>query len=86
MKRSKKSKSVLLLEAGPTDNIFANRLGKLISWKIHMPAGLQYNLQDDKYNWHYETVPQKHANNRSFYWPRGRVLGVKVRKTLVLLI
>lgn len=73
-----KSKNVLLLEAGPSDNIFAKRnwrLGKLLSWKIHMPAALQYNLQDEKYNWYYETVPQKHANNRSFYWPRGRVLG-----------
>jgi len=70
-----KSKNVLLLEAGPSDKFFSNRLGKLISWKIHMPAALQYNLQDDKLNWYYETVPQKHANNRSFYWPRGRVLG-----------
>lgn len=37
--------SVLLLEAGPKD-LF---LGSLrLSWKIHMPAALTYNLCDDK--------------------------------------
>jgi hypothetical protein len=86
IKRSQKSKNVLLLEAGPSDSIFSNRLGKLISWKIHMPAALQYNLQDDKLNWYYETIPQKHANNRSFYWPRGRVLGATGQETSALLI
>lgn len=38
--------SVLLLEAGPKDML----LGSLrLSWKIHMPAALTYNLCDDKY-------------------------------------
>lgn len=38
--------SVLLLEAGPKDKW----LGSLrLSWKIHMPAALIYNLCDDKY-------------------------------------
>lgn len=37
--------SVLLLEAGPKDLW----LGSLrLSWKIHMPAALTYNLCDDK--------------------------------------
>ncbi|KAI6240867.1 GMC oxidoreductase [Aphelenchoides fujianensis] len=58
---------VLLLEAGPKDNWW--------NWKIHMPAALMYNLCDDKYNWFYHTVPQKHMNNRVLYWPRGRVWG-----------
>ena len=30
---------------------------------------------DDKYNWFYHTVPQKHMDNRVMYWPRGRVWG-----------
>ena len=34
-----------------------------------------YNLCHDKYNWYYHTVPQENVNNRSFYWPRGRVYG-----------
>lgn len=39
--------SVLLLEAGPKDMT----LGSLrLSWKIHMPAALTYNLCDDKYS------------------------------------
>ncbi|KAI8521325.1 hypothetical protein Bbelb_010790 [Branchiostoma belcheri] len=57
--------TVLLLEAGPKD----------YSWKIHMPSALMYNLCDDKYNWYYHTVPQKHMDNREMYWPRGRVWG-----------
>lgn len=57
--------SVLLLEAGPRDN----------SWKIHMPAALTYNLDNDKYNWYYKTEQQAHMNDRQLYWPRGRVLG-----------
>ncbi len=28
-----------------------------------------------RYNWYYETVPQKYMNNRVMYCPRGRVLG-----------
>ncbi|KXJ05253.1 Choline dehydrogenase, mitochondrial, partial [Exaiptasia diaphana] len=56
---------VLLLEAGPRD----------WTWKIHMPAALVYNLCDDKYNWYYHTVPQKHMDNRVMYCPRGRVWG-----------
>jgi len=62
----------LLLEAGPKDTILGS---KLLQWKIHMPAALTYNLCDDKYNWFYHTLPQKHANNRVMYWPRGRVWG-----------
>ncbi|XP_072438398.1 choline dehydrogenase, mitochondrial [Chiloscyllium punctatum] len=64
--------SVLLLEAGPKDTIWNS---KRLMWKIHMPAALIYNLCDDKYNWYYHTVAQKHMNNRVMYWPRGRVWG-----------
>lgn len=39
--------SVMLLEAGPKDRF----LGSLrLSWKMHMPAALTYNLCDDKYS------------------------------------
>ncbi|XP_078495189.1 choline dehydrogenase, mitochondrial [Ciona intestinalis] len=65
-------RKVLLLEAGPKDQ-FLNSFR--LSWKIHMPAALTYNLCDDKYNWFYHTTPQKHVNNRVMYWPRGRVWG-----------
>lgn len=41
------NESVLLLEAGPKDML----LGSVrLSWKIHMPAALTYNLCDDKYS------------------------------------
>ncbi len=66
------SDSVLLLEAGPKDK----QLGSTrLSWKIHMPAALTYNLCDDKYNWFYHTLPQTHMDDRVMYWPRGRVWG-----------
>lgn len=48
------SNRVVLIEAGPKDN----------TWKIQMPAALTYNLADNKYNWFYHTVPQKHMNDR----------------------
>ncbi|KTG10669.1 hypothetical protein cypCar_00029557 [Cyprinus carpio] len=66
------SDSVLLLEAGPKDK----QLGSTrLSWKIHMPAALTYNLCNDKYNWFYHTLPQAHMDDRVMYWPRGRVWG-----------
>eukprot|EP00040_Diaphanoeca_grandis_P034175 m.210675 g.210675 ORF g.210675 m.210675 type:complete len:602 (+) comp33087_c0_seq2:97-1902(+) len=61
--------TVALLESGPHD------LGNWDWWKIQMPAGLTYNLADDKYNWAYKTTPQKHMNGRRIEQPRGRVLG-----------
>lgn len=66
------SESVLLLEAGPKDLLLGcTRL----SWKIHMPAALTYNLCNDKYNWFYHTLPQAGMDSRILYWPRGRVWG-----------
>ena len=56
---------VLLVEAGNKDR----------SWMFHMPAALMYTLCDPVVNWCYYTTPQKHANNRSFYWPRAKVWG-----------
>lgn len=53
-----RSNRVALLEAGPKDN----------TWTIQMPAALTYNLADDKYNWFYHTVPQKHLNDRYCFW------------------
>ncbi|ESO10386.1 hypothetical protein HELRODRAFT_91852, partial [Helobdella robusta] len=36
---------------------------------------LMYCLKDKKYSWCYETTPQPRANNRVFFWPRGKVMG-----------
>lgn len=56
---------VLLLEAGGPDN----------DPFIHIPAGLA-NLSNKKsVNWAYTTQPQPNLNQRSMYWPRGKVLG-----------
>ncbi|WP_309571974.1 GMC family oxidoreductase N-terminal domain-containing protein [Deinococcus sp.] len=55
---------VLLLEAGGRDS---NPL-------IRAPAAFP-KLFRSPVDWNLQTVPQPHADGRSFYWPRGRVLG-----------
>jgi choline dehydrogenase len=55
---------VLLLEAGGED----------FSPAIHDPARL-HELWLAEEDWAFETVPQRHAADRSLAWPRGRVLG-----------
>ncbi|MEM6577887.1 MAG: choline dehydrogenase [Pseudomonadota bacterium] len=56
---------VLILEAGPRDDhIF-----------IRMPAGVAKAIGSPRFNWHFETVPQIHMNNRRLSTPRGKVLG-----------
>jgi len=56
---------VLLIEAGGRDrSIF-----------IHAPGGLLPIMYQGWFSWVYATVPQKHADNRVMYSPRGKVLG-----------
>ena len=56
---------VLLLEAGPSD------------WNplVHMPAGLAKLVGTKGVNWDYNTAPDPNLDNRSLWWPRGKVLG-----------
>ncbi len=61
---AEKGGRVLLLEAG----------GKDSSLNLHIPAAFFKNFKQ-KEDWDYQTVPQKHANRRRFYLPRGKVLG-----------
>ncbi|MGZ9719948.1 GMC family oxidoreductase [Rhizobium miluonense] len=56
---------VLLLEAGGKDRNPLFRLPMLMGKLFH--SGI--------YNWHYHTEPEPSLNNRSLYWPRGKVLG-----------
>jgi choline dehydrogenase len=42
---------------------------------IHMPAGFASLGEKNPFNWHFETEPQKHCDNRRMYWPRGKTLG-----------
>ncbi len=59
------STRVLVLEAGPEDH----------SVFIHMPSAFAYPMEGTKYNWHYETEPEKYMNDRVMHCPRGRVIG-----------
>ena len=56
--------SVLLLEAGPDDD----------DDMIHMPLGFS-TLFRTKWDWNYETTPQKHLAGRRAQWPRMKGLG-----------
>ena len=56
--------SVLLLEAGGEDD----------ADEIKIPAALA-TLFKTKWDWNYETVPQKHMNDRAAFWPRMKALG-----------
>ena len=57
--------NVLLLEAGGSDrNIW-----------VQMPLGYGRTFFDPKLNWMYDTQKDQGLNNRSAYWPRGKVLG-----------
>jgi len=56
---------VLLLEAGGWDrSIF-----------IRAPGGLLPIMYQGWFSWIYQTVPQKHADNRVMFSPRGKVVG-----------
>lgn len=59
------SKTVLLLEAGG-----GNRHPLL-----HIPAGWAANFNNPKVDWGYHTEPEPELNDRTMYWPRGKVLG-----------
>ncbi|MBU2963008.1 GMC family oxidoreductase N-terminal domain-containing protein [Citreicella sp. C3M06] len=56
---------VLLLEAGPPGH----------HPFVQMPAGVAKAIAHPRFNWHYETVPQTHMDNRRLYVPRGKLLG-----------
>ena len=57
---------VTLLEAGGDDRY---------QFWVQMPMGYGKTYYQKSVNWMYETVPQAGLNNRSSYWPRGKVLG-----------
>ena len=58
---------VTLIEAGPIDHAW--------DFRLHMPAALSELLKTRWYNWHYNSEPETHLNNRQLYCPRGKVLG-----------
>ncbi|TGV64446.1 choline dehydrogenase, partial [Mesorhizobium sp. M00.F.Ca.ET.149.01.1.1] len=59
------STTVLLLEAGPSDQHIY----------IRMPAALGFPLMNDRFNWFYNSEPEPHLQGRVIHEARGRVLG-----------
>lgn len=57
--------TVCLLEAGGSD----------LNFWIWMPIGYGKAFYDRRINWMYRTEADPGLNNRSGYWPRGKVLG-----------
>jgi len=60
-----RSKTVLLLEAGPEDK----------SMWIDIPAGFSKLLNNSTYNWNFESEPEPTMNSRRIPIPRGKTLG-----------
>ena len=58
-------RSVLLLEAGGSDN----RL-----W-VHVPVGYLFAMGDPSLDWCFKTEPEAGLNGRALNYPRGKVLG-----------
>lgn len=56
---------VLLIEAGGTDKRFF----------VQMPIGYGKTYYQKAVNWMYTAEPSKGTQNRSSYWPRGKLLG-----------
>jgi choline dehydrogenase len=56
---------VLMLEAGPEPT----------SMWIKMPLAMGKLFTHPILNWGFSTEPEAHLNNRTIFWPRGRVLG-----------
>ncbi|MGC1439684.1 MAG: choline dehydrogenase [Burkholderiaceae bacterium] len=57
--------NVLLLEAGPADRN---------PW-IHIPIGYYRTMVNPRISWGYDTETVESAGNRTFDWPRGKVVG-----------
>ena len=57
--------SVLLLEAGGSDR----------SLFIQMPTALSIPMNQERYNWRFETEPEPYCNGRRMHVPRGKVIG-----------
>ena len=60
-----KSRSVLLIEAGPMDR----------DPMIHVPAGVYYAYRNRKINWNYRSEAESCLFNRKIDTPRGKVVG-----------
>ncbi len=57
--------SVLLLEAGGSDNYH---------W-VHIPVGYLYCIGNPRTDWGFKTAPEPRLGGRSILYPRGRLLG-----------
>ncbi|HJU68244.1 MAG TPA: GMC family oxidoreductase N-terminal domain-containing protein [Gemmatimonadaceae bacterium] len=55
---------VLVIEAGGRDSSLA----------VRIPAAFS-KLFKTSCDWNYTTIPQRHLDGRSLYWPRGKMLG-----------
>lgn len=58
---------VCLLEAGPeSDSLWINNCN---------PVHMLYLMKSKRYNWRYQAEGNSKTGRRSFFWPRGKVLG-----------
>ncbi|KAG8148538.1 GMC family oxidoreductase [Burkholderia catarinensis] len=60
-----RTRNVLLVEAGGTDNYI---------W-IHIPVGYLYCIDNPRTDWQFRTEPEPGLNGRQIIYPRGKALG-----------
>ncbi|KAI3604472.1 gmc oxidoreductase [Moniliophthora roreri] len=62
------SRTVLVIEAGDS--------GEAIQSKIDTPSSTYLDsITGTSADWQYTTIPEPNTNNRTIWWPRGKVLG-----------
>lgn len=80
---------VVIVGAGSAGCVLANRLSADPATRVllveaggghrhpllHIPAGWAANFRNPKVDWGYRTEPEPQLNERTVYWPRGKVLG-----------
>jgi choline dehydrogenase len=66
------------LSADPSTRVLVLEAGRPDSWWdvfIHMPAALAFPIGNKRYDWMYESEPEREMHGRRIYHARGKVLG-----------
>jgi choline dehydrogenase len=66
------------LSADPKTRVLVLEAGRADSWWdvfVHMPAALAFPIGNARYDWKYESEPERFMHGRRIYHARGKILG-----------